>query len=115
MAKRNGSAKFMDSIRQPKLTDVICTVTTAEGKTEAVRVTIARNKVNQLNGNGLTAHNCYELSKTGKTQSADIYGNTFVYELAAATENVSSKDAPVNSETASPLDPDNISLRPEGA
>lgn len=73
--------KFNSAFRIPKLVDVFCTVTTASGETSSVKATVAKNNINKLNGNCLTAQNLYELVKKGKTETKDLYGNTFVYEV----------------------------------
>ena len=77
--------KFLRSQRAIKLCNVKCTATDTQGKVESVKVTVAANKLNKLNGNNLTSLNLYELAKKGRTEVTDIHGNHFVYELLETT------------------------------
>jgi hypothetical protein len=86
---------YNEYMRKPLLIDVICTVTTADGKVDAVRVTIPRNKINKLNGNSLSSHNLYELAKKGATETTDLYGNHFAYK----TETTPVRALPTTPET----------------
>lgn len=85
MSRTKGSyyGEIMRSLKKSvKLAKIKCTVTTADGaKTDTVEATIQFNKLNQLNGNGITAKNLYELRRTGKTVSQDVHGNVYTYEL----------------------------------
>lgn len=81
----NKLQKLNELLRKPKLVDVKCTVTDTQGKVDAIKVTVARNKLNRLNGNSLTSLHLFELAKKGRTEVTDMYGNHFVYELLETT------------------------------
>lgn len=68
-------------VRGTHLVEVTCTATTAQGKKEEVKVKVAYNKLNKLQGNGLTSKDIYTLKKTGACTSKDTYGNSFTYVL----------------------------------
>jgi hypothetical protein len=74
--------------RGPLTVKIRCTATTATGQTDTVEVTIQKNKINKLQGNGLSSVHLYDLAKKGKTRTADLFGNVFEYEIVEEVKEV---------------------------
>lgn len=86
MVKGSNYGKFKRNLQPIKVVKIKCTATTIGGESSAVDAVIGYNKINQLSGNGLTSANLYELAKKLRTETTDIYGNKFVYEILNETE-----------------------------
>jgi hypothetical protein len=72
--------------RKVKTIEVQCDVTTPAGTSESIRARVAVNKINTLNGNGLTTEALHELRKKGTCSSVDSIGNKYVYTLLTGSE-----------------------------
>lgn len=87
MARHGNALRLInEKLRKVNTIKIKCTVTTANGTTEELTARVAVNKICKLNGNGLNGHTLYQLKKTGKVETTDIFGNKFIYELLAGTE-----------------------------
>lgn len=72
--------------RKIRTIKVKCTAILPNGESKDVVARISVNKINRLNGNGLTSQALYKLAKTGKCETVDHLGNAYVYELLKGTE-----------------------------
>lgn len=79
--------KFLnDTLRGVQTVSLRLTVTTADGKSQSVDATVKLSKLNKISGPGLTSHNVYLLRKTGRIETQDHQGATYLYELLPKSE-----------------------------
>lgn len=72
----------MLGIRQTQTVELRIKITTKGGEGTEIKSIIKKSRLNKLGGNGLTAHNLYELQKSGKTISTDSHGTTFEFTVS---------------------------------
>lgn len=72
--------------RKVKTVKIKCSVTTINGETKDTTARIVLSKLNQIQGNGLSSKNLYDLVKLGSCQTKDVSGNVFKYEILPGSE-----------------------------
>lgn len=72
----------MLGMRRTQTVELRIKITTKGGEGTEIKSIIKKSRLSKLGGNGLTAHNLYELQKLGKTTSVDSSGTTFEFSIA---------------------------------